>query len=234
MTIEAEWRTGLDEFATKKISYFKTHLKEGGEIWIGTDPHDDRVTAVAKKGEGDHNRTQKEGCISSVVPTGEGDVDLIRQLNLDKQIYMSRTGVPHDSLLAVRRYKYVRRTNEVIVVDQATGSQVTRDVVAVAKGSSWMGIIVFYVMRIPCPMVVKVPVLFFAISAVSRAAGSGALAPLRSVLRAAWIMVRMVIDFLTDSEGVVGGWFWAFVLSLTWPLFTIVRGGIRAVISSSV
>ena len=58
--------------------------------------------------------------------------------------------------------------------------------------------------------------------------GSGALAPLWSVRRATWIFVRMVVDLLTDSEGTVDGWFWAFALSLSRPLFIVVRYGIRS------
>ena len=78
----------------------------------------------------------------------------------------------------------------------------------------------FYATHIPGPMAVGIPVFLFALAVFSRTIGIGAFAPLWSVLRATWIVLRMVVDLLTASAGTAGGWFWAFVLSLSWPLFT--------------
>ena len=60
MTAGGHWISGLEEFATKKINYFKTFLKGGGEIWIGTDPDDRRVAASIRPGDEENQRTQKE------------------------------------------------------------------------------------------------------------------------------------------------------------------------------
>ena len=90
-----------------------------------------------------------------------------------------------------------------------------------------MGIVVFYVTHIPGPMAVEIPAFLFVLAVVRRTAGIGSLAPLRSVLRSTWILLRMVVELLTDIEWDVDGWFWAFALSVSWPLFTAMRYGVQ-------
>ena len=74
MGVESQWRGGVNEFSTKRISYFKTFLKEGGEIWVSTNPDSYQNAAVIRQGEEEHARTHKEGCVISVLPTGGGDI----------------------------------------------------------------------------------------------------------------------------------------------------------------
>ena len=76
-------------------------------------------------------------------------------------------------------------------------------------------------MRASGPLAVKVPILLLGIALISRAIGFGSPAPLMSMLRAFSIILRVVIDFVTDIMGSADGWFLAFVLSLTWPMYTI-------------
>ena len=74
---EEMWRRGLDEFSTTRISSLKAHLKGGGELWINVDQERPHVMAAVQQGPAEHRRTRKNGCVMSVTPTGEGDVDLI-------------------------------------------------------------------------------------------------------------------------------------------------------------
>ena len=106
------WRSELSEFTSSKISHLKHHLQDGGEAWIRSDINDSRNAAVLAQGPGDHQRTNKNGCILSVKATGEGDLDIISRINQDGAIYMSRNGEPHDSLLTVVAYKYVRKSGQ--------------------------------------------------------------------------------------------------------------------------
>ena len=72
-----------------------------------------RPSVAIKQGEEDQARTHKDGRILSVQPSGEGDADLIRRLNKDKKIYLSRTTESRNSLLTARHYKYIRKMNEI-------------------------------------------------------------------------------------------------------------------------
>ena len=223
MTITDHWMSGIEEFNTKRINYFKNHLKEGGEIWICADEADNRSAAAIRQGPNEHQRTQKEGCILSVTATGEGDMDLISQLNREPQVFLSRTGEPHETLLTAKQYKYVRKGNEVSVADPIVPSRTVRNVADVAKGSSWFGVLTFYFMRIPGRTTVKIPCLFLILSLTSRAVGIGATTPICDVLRGGWIVLRLIINVITDSNDAMGGWFWAFLVSLIWPLCSMVK-----------
>ena len=218
MTVGDHWGSGLEEFSTKEINYFKTFLRDGGEIWIGTDPDDRRVEAAIRQGDEENQRAQREGCMLSVKPTCEGDVDLISQIDRDPKIFLPRTGNAHETVLTVRYYKYVRKVGEVAVTDEDVPSRSLRDAVEVVKGTTWFGVVTFYITRMPGHMAVKIPLLLLVVSLISRFVGCGALVPLWTVLRAAWILIRMSVDLITDSDGAVDGWFWAFVISLSWPL----------------
>ena len=88
-----------------------------------------------------------------------------------------------------------------------------------------MGVIVFYITHTPGPEDVKVPLLMLVIALISRTIGIGALAPVWSILRDGRLVVRVIMNFLTDSEGTIAVWFWAFVASLSWPMYSIVWYG---------
>ena len=85
-------------------------------------------------------------------------MDLISHLNLDKQVYMSRTGIAHESLLTVRNYKYIRKVGEVEPVDCDDAAPAIREVIDVAKGAAWMGIFWFYITHAHGPMAAKIRV----------------------------------------------------------------------------
>ena len=59
------------------------------------------------------------------------------------------------------------------------------------------------------------------LAAISRAAGLGAYTPALSIIRAFWVVVRDVLDFLTDSHAAVDGRYWAFLCSLLWPMYSL-------------
>ena len=88
-----------------------------------------------------------------------------------------------------------------------------------------VGVIIFYIAHILGPMAVEIPMLLFILALVSRTAGIGVLAPMRSILRAGWIMAQIVMDFRTDIEGTADVWFWAFVVSLSWPIYSVMCHG---------
>ena len=79
------WKSGASEFAAPKIRRIKSYLKEGGEIWIGTEDNDVRNAAAIQHGGVEQLRTRKDGCALPGKPTGEGDTDAISRLNLDNQ-----------------------------------------------------------------------------------------------------------------------------------------------------
>ena len=74
-------------------------------------------------------------------------------------------------------------------------------------------------------MVVKIPMILFAIALISRTVGIGMLSPLVAIIRETWIALRALVDFPTGSGGSVGGWFWAFIISLLRPSYSIAKYG---------
>ena len=65
-------KRGVDGFNANRIIRIKSHLRDVGEQWIGTDDSDLRNTDVIIQGETEHRRTHTTGCIRSVETTGEG------------------------------------------------------------------------------------------------------------------------------------------------------------------
>ena len=115
---EGMWRRGLGEFTSSKIIRLKHHLGDGSEAWVSTDINDLRATAVVRFGQSEHQRTNKEGCALSAHATGEGDVDVISQINRGRQVYLSRTRTSHATLLTVHSYKFIRKTIELAVSEE--------------------------------------------------------------------------------------------------------------------
>ena len=83
----------------------------------------------------------------------------------------------------------------------------------------------FYVTRIHGPMALKVPTMLLGLCIVSRAIGLGTLAPMFAIIRGGWVVVRSWIDFITNSGGTTDGWYRAFLISLTWPLMSMLKMG---------
>ena len=228
------WKRGADEFNANRISRIKSHLRDGGELRIGTDDSDLRNTAVIIQGDMEHHRTHTNGCILSMKTTGDGDMDLIQQMNLDKQVFLSRNGEVHDGgLPTVKKYRYVRKVTEMAVADPDTTPGLFQQAMGVAESSTWIGLIALYFEKVPGPMSVKVPMTLFLLSVVSRADGSGALAPMMIIVRTVWIVLRSTVDFATGSGGGADGWYWAFTASLTWPGFVIMKNVWRRVLVRS-
>ena len=159
------WKNGELEFTGHKISRIKAHLKEGGEIWIGASSADARNTAAVVHGGRDHSRTTKDGCVLSAKPTGEGGPDVIRRLNLDQHVYLSRGGPGHLTMLTANFYKYIRKPNEVAPFEPEVIIGVSRRVFDVAHGSSWVGLIIFYFARMHGPASVKLQCIILTVAA---------------------------------------------------------------------
>ena len=136
------WKSGDDEFTASKISRIKKHLKEGGEMWIRTDPQDARNSAVVKLGSDDHLRTHKSGCVLSIRATGEGDPDVISKLNTDNKIYLARDGIRHETLLTATAYLLVRAKTELEMAGSNTDLAPSPTLELVA-GTTWLGDIIF-------------------------------------------------------------------------------------------
>ena len=211
------WKNGELEFTGPKISRIKAHLKEGGEIWIGTISKDARNIAVVVHGGLDHSRTTKDGCVLSAKPTGEGGPDVIRRLNLDQHVYLPRGGPDHLTILTVKFYKYIRKSNEVAPFVSEASIGIFQRVFDVVRGSPWAGLIIFYFTRMPVPASAKLPCIIFVVAAGSSIFGLGFLSPLWYVFRDGWILMRTILDVLTNSGGPTDVWYWAFLLSLIWP-----------------
>ena len=185
------WKLGVDEFNAKRISRIKSHLRDGGDLWIGTDDADLRNTALAQQGELEHHRTSRTGCVLPAMATGEGDMGLIQQLNRGKQIYLPMNGEPNEGgLLTAKQYRFARMVSDIAVAEKDAAPGAPRQVMGVAEGSTWLGIIILYFAKVPGPLEVKAPMTFFTLSAMSRAAGTGVLAPAVMIIRETWIAIR--------------------------------------------
>ena len=211
------WRSGEAEFTSSKISRLEHHLIDGGSVWIRSDRNDSRISAVVVQGEKEHPRTHKNGSVLSVRTTGEGDMEMMSRITLDKAVYVSRNDSAHDDFLTVTAYKFIRKTWDVAAAETPGPNIVLQSVIDVAKVSSWLGVICFYVTQIPGPMFVKLPGFLLVIALVSRTVGLGVFYPVIAIIRAVWIVVRLCVDFATDTNSNVDVWFLAFILSLSWP-----------------
>ena len=195
------WRIGADEFTAPKISRIERHLEEGGEVWIRTDDQDNRNAAVIRHGGDEHLRTHKSGCILSARPNGEGDLDAISALNRDRRVYFARDNVPHDELLTVDSYRLIRSTAELAAASDEASVSVFQQASDVACGTSWIGVMSLGFTKTPGPAFVKIPSVLLMLAVLVRAVGVGIMTPVASVLRAGWIVIRTLIDPLTNSGG---------------------------------
>ena len=73
------------------------------------------------------------------------------------------------------------------------------DLVAIARGASWLGCATFYFVKIPVAMSLKIPCASLALSALIQTRGIGAYATISAAVKAVWIIARLFLDFATDS-----------------------------------
>ena len=103
---EEIWKSGGEESTASKQGMLETHLIDGWGLRVGTTSDDFNHSLVVKQGPGIHGRATRDGCEMSMFPTGEGDPELIRRLNLRKYGFLERTDISHIDLLvcdAIRR-----------------------------------------------------------------------------------------------------------------------------------
>ena len=218
------WQSGVEGLTAKKLSRLKTTLRSGSELWLGTSSTEPQWTLKATQGPDDHGRTYVNGCQLSVTPSGDGAMDLIAKVNLaGGKVFIARTDEDHTELISFRHYMIVHKVDEISVIPEVTSMSVTAKLMEIVRGGSWFGIITFYVTQLPGPLAVKIPGLLLGIVSVSRTLGFGFLYPAIAVMRGRWLFCRSVIDFLTDSEGSFDFWFWAFAVSLMWPVYQCVK-----------
>ena len=204
-----------------QLRLVKNNAMIGESQIVYCDRNDHRNVAVIAQGEAEHQRTRKNGCVLSIRATGDGDMELMSRLNTDKAVYVSGNDNVHDELITVPAHKFIRETGEVAVAEPVAQSRIAQRFVEVAKGSPRLGVICFYTTQIPGPVAVKVPFFLLAIALISRTIGLGDFMPRMSILRAGWIVVRVVIDFVLDSDSSVDGWDFAFLVFLAWPLYVL-------------
>ena len=58
----------------------------------------------------------------------------------------------------------------------------------------------------------KLPFPFLILMMLSRAIGVGAFAPFRAILKAAWICIRLIFDYITETDSNLDIWFLDFLL----------------------
>ena len=186
-------------------------------MWIGTTSSGFESSLVVKMGAGEHGRTTREGCEISITPSGEGAEDLIAQVSLRTGGYLARAEVDQGVLPNFRFYKFIKRQKEIAPVDAGihlVGSGLVNDMATMVRGTSWLGMFYFYFKSIPAPMTVKAPLAVIIFLFLARALGIGMLTPFTAILRADWIVIRLLIDYVTDTDDSFDIWYWAFVAAL--------------------
>ena len=137
---------------------------------------------------------------------------------------MARTSAPHGRIIAEKCYKFIRKVGETASTEEENNlPNATQQEVAAARGSSWALVILFYATRTPGPTSIGIPVVLLLISAICRTVGIGAPAPIFSSARSVWVITRSVLEVMADSGGSIDGRFWAFAVSLLWPLYAVLR-----------
>ena len=89
------WQSGVEWLKAAKLSHLKAFLRDGGEVWLGTnstEPH--HTLKVVQCGDA-HGRTFASGCQMSAKPTGGGDLELTAKVILPAVQYswIGRTSI---------------------------------------------------------------------------------------------------------------------------------------------
>ena len=122
-------------------------------------------------------RATRDGCELSLLPTGEGDSETIRLLNLRKSGLQEGTDLSHIDLLVFRYYKKINRdAADVLPADESTvGKYVIRDIASLAMEASWIWLSAYYFVKMPGVASFKLHALLLSIAALSRTIGVWAL-----------------------------------------------------------
>ena len=88
----------------------------------------------------------------------------------------------------------------------------------VIRGTSWFDAAAFYVAKVPWDMSMKLPAILLIMALMSRTVGLGMLSPVNAIMKAVWILLRIFFDYVTDTDGGVDVWYWAFCVALVWPI----------------
>ena len=216
-------KRGDYHFTAERLGELKSHLVDGGQAWMGTTSPEFSHSLVVFQGPGSHGRATKEGCEISLRATGEGSEDLPSTINLLSKGFMARTDVDQGAVPNFRFYKIVKSNmNSLQVAGEEVNHEVRpikEDLVTIIRGTSWMSLFLSYFAKVPGAMTLKIPGIFLILMIPSKTVGVGAFAPIRAVLRAVWIAIRIFVDFAMDTNSVLDIWFWAFCISLLWPLY---------------
>ena len=144
---------------------------------------------------------------------GEGDEELIRTSNLLKRGFAARGTAGQGALPNSRNYKVTQKEDtDVQMADEShddDGAPLT-DLATMVRGPSRFGLFMFYYAKIPGAMYLKNPGVILALSVLRHTIGIGALAPIRAVLKDAWIIIRLFLDFPTEAAIHLSFWFWEF------------------------
>ena len=97
------------------------------------------------------------------------------------------------------------------------------DAVRIVRGTFMFGLAAFYFAKLPCTVPMKLPALLWIMAVQSRTIGVGALGPVRGILRAVCVIVRLCFDYVTDADGSFDVWYWAFSLSLSRPAWNLIK-----------
>ena len=92
---------------------------------------------------------------------------------------------------------------------------------------SRLGLFLFYYAKIHGALYFNLPGAILVLAILRNAIGVGAFPPIRAVLKAVWITVRLFFDFATDADRSLGTWFWAFSISVLWPLYAGIEYSFR-------
>ena len=177
-------------------------------------------------GEWEHGRTTREGCATSVAPTGVGIGEWVALVRLSREGFLARTGEDRGSLPTFPHYKLVKKSGtgmQVLGDDSTVRHSMINDAVRVIRGTSWLGMAVFYFAKLSGATPSKLPAMFLPMAFLSRTIGVGAFAPARAVMKALWICVRLFFDYIPDTEGAFGLRFWISGSPVTWPAWNVIR-----------
>ena len=97
------------------------------------------------------------------------------------------------------------------------GGSVTNEAARIVRGASRFGLMGFYFAKLTGTVPPKLPVLTLATALLSRTIGVGAAVPIREIVKDVWVVFRLFIDYVDDTEESCDLWYWDLFLSLIWP-----------------
>ena len=193
---EEMWKSGDYNFTAARLGRLKTHAVDGGVAWMGAVSEDFHHSLAAKQGPGTHGRATKEGCELSATAPGEGEESLGIPADLLSMGFMARTDVYQGAVPNFRFFKIIKGD---AVAAQNVNEDASRDIgapqndlVAALRGTSWMWLFMFYFAKVPGSITFEIPGVFLALVLLSKTIGLGAFPPFRALLKAVWIVLRVL------------------------------------------